>query len=82
MSIVGAFDVHRRQITFDWVDRDTGETRTGQIAPATREMLRVWLAHLPHREGAFAVEGCTGWRFVAEELTRAGFGNDSLIWPQ
>ncbi|MGH8887576.1 MAG: hypothetical protein ACRDYX_20885 [Egibacteraceae bacterium] len=59
MSIVGAFDVRRAQITFDWVDRDTGETRTGQIAPATREMLRARLAHLPHREGAFAVEGCT-----------------------
>jgi transposase len=35
--IVGAFDVHRRQITFDWVDRVTGEARRGQIAPATRE---------------------------------------------
>lgn len=73
MSIVGAFDVHRRQITFDWVDRDTGETRTGQIAPATREMLRAWLEALPSRKGAFAVEGCTGWRFVAEELQAAGF---------
>jgi hypothetical protein len=37
VMIVGAFDVHRRQITYDWVDRETGEARRGQIAPATRE---------------------------------------------
>ncbi len=36
-------------------------------------MLRAWLAHLPHRQGAFAVKGCTGWRFVAEQLQAAGF---------
>jgi transposase len=73
VSIVGAFDVHRRQITFDWVDRDSGETRRGRITPATREALAAWLGRLPCRQGAFAVEGCTGWRFVVEELQRAGF---------
>lgn len=73
MSIVGGLDVHRRQITFDWVDHDTGETARGRIAPATREMFRSWLRELPSREGAFAVEACTGWRFIAEELRRAGF---------
>ena len=26
MSIIGGLDVHRAQITFDWVDRDSGET--------------------------------------------------------
>jgi transposase len=70
--IVGAFDVHRRQITFDWVDRATGEARRGQFAPATRQVLRSWLGELPAGGGDVAVEGCTGWRFVAEELQAAG----------
>ena len=72
MSIIGGLDVHRRQITFDWVDRDSGEAHRGRITPATRAGLRAWLGELPCAEGAFAVEGCTGWRFVAEELQAAG----------
>jgi transposase len=72
MSIIGGLDVHRAQITFDWVDRDSGETHRGRIAPATRAGLRAWLGKLPGAEGAFAVEGCTGWRFVVEELQAAG----------
>ena len=73
MSIIGGLDVHRAQITFDWVDRDSGEARRGRITPATRAGLRAWLGKLPSDEGGFAVEGCTGWRFVAEELQAAGF---------
>ena len=72
MSIIGGLDVHRAQITFDWVDRDSGETHRGRIAPATRTALRAWLGKLPGNQGAFAVEGCTGWRFVVEELQAAG----------
>src|SRR5512138_2727489 len=73
MAIVGGFDVHRAQITFDYVDTDTGELSTGQIRPATREALRRWLSRFAdHEDVAFAVEGCTGWRFVTEELTWAG----------
>jgi transposase len=72
MSILGGLDVHRAQITFDWVDRGSGETRRGRIAPATRAALRGWLGGLPSSEGGFAVEGCTGWRFVVEELQAAG----------
>jgi transposase len=72
MSIIGGLDVHRAQITFDWVDRDSGETHRGRIAPATRASLRAWLGKLPSDQGGFAVEGCTGWRFVAEELQAAG----------
>src|SRR5215218_9417444 len=74
MSIIGGLDVHRAQITFDWVDRDSGEARRGRIAPATRTALRVWLGELPGAGGGFAVEGCTGWRFVVEELQAAGLG--------
>ena len=73
MGIVGGFDVHRAQITFDYVDTQTGETSTGQIRPATRQALRSWLTRFSSRTDVdFAVEGCTGWRFVVEELQRAG----------
>lgn len=73
MSIVGGLDVHRAQITFDWVDHETGELGRGRIAPATRPVFRSWLGQLPAGEGAFAVEATTGWRFIVEELERAGF---------
>jgi transposase len=75
MGIVGGLDIHRRQITFDHLDERSGETRHGRIAPADRMLLRGWLQHLLADAGtsaAFAVEGCTGWRFVVEELQRAG----------
>jgi hypothetical protein len=72
VSIVGGLDVHRRQVTFDWVDRATGQAQRGQITPATREGLGRWLVQLPDHNGAFAVEACTGWRFVVEELQAAG----------
>jgi transposase len=40
MGIVGGFDIHRRQITFDYLDERSGETRHGRIAPADRMLLR------------------------------------------
>ena len=47
--------------------------RRGQIAPADRVHLRAWLARFAGREDvAFAVEACTGWRYIAEELAGAG----------
>ena len=74
MAIVGGFDVHRKQITFDYVDND-GLVQWGQIRPATRKTLRSWLAkHCPEGAGEFALEGCTGRRYVSEELTAAGVG--------
>jgi transposase len=74
MSIIGAFDVHRRQLTFDYVDTQTGAWRRGRVMPAHREHLRAWLARLENDAGGeFAVEGCTGWRYVVEELRAAGF---------
>lgn len=36
-------------------------------------MFAAWLAALPAGDAAFAVEACTGWRFVVEELVAAGF---------
>jgi transposase len=73
MPIVGGLDIHRKQITFDYLDTVTGEVKRGQITPADRAHLRAWLARFADREDvAFAVEGCTGWRYVAEELAAAG----------
>jgi transposase len=74
MTMVGGLDVHRQQITFDYVDGD-GFVRWGQIRPATRSTLRSWLAeHCPDGDAEFGLEGCTGWRYVCEELAAAGVG--------
>jgi hypothetical protein len=43
MRIVGGSDVHRRQITFDYPDEGSGQSRRGRIAPADRMLLRRWL---------------------------------------
>src|SRR5215468_4314097 len=73
MPIVGGLDIHRKQLTFDYLDTVTGEVRRGQIAPADREYVRAWLARFAGRDDvAFAVEGCAGWRYVSEELAAAG----------
>jgi transposase len=74
MTMVSGFDVHRQQITFDYAD-DDGLVRRGQIRPATRTTLRGWLGeHCPAGDAEFALEGCTGWRYVSEELAAAGVG--------
>jgi transposase len=72
MGIVVALDVHRNQITFKALERETGELRRGRIAPATRAELRSWLTQFAGQAVEVAVEGTTGWRFVVEEVERAG----------
>jgi transposase len=72
MGIIGGLDVHRSQITYDWIDTDSGQRQRGQLAPAHRAHLRVWLEQFAGKQAAFALEGCTGWRYVVEELKRAG----------
>jgi Transposase len=72
MGIVVALDVHRNQITYKTLDRETGEVRRGRIAPAARAELRAWLRQFAGCEAEFALEGTTGWRFVVEEIERAG----------
>jgi hypothetical protein len=81
MGIVGGLDIHRRQVTFDYLDERSGETRHGRIAPADRTLLRGWLQKLDAdadadagTPAAFAVEGCTGWSGL---LGRAGV---ELAW--
>lgn len=73
MRIVGGLDIHRSQITFDHVDLDTGERFRGRVG-GTREAFGQWLDQFPDTAFvAFAFEGCTGWRYVAEELIDRGF---------
>jgi transposase len=72
MGIVVALDVHRNQITYKALDRETGELRRGRIAPAARAEVRAWLGQFAGCQVEFALEGSTGWRFVAEEIERAG----------
>jgi transposase len=72
MAIVGGLDIHRRQITYDCIDTTTGESCRGQLSPATPTELRGWLEQFRSQQADFALEATTGWRFVAEELARAG----------
>jgi transposase len=53
----------------------TGQVRRGRIEPACRLVLRAWLEErfAGRDDVTFAVEGCTGWLFVVQELQRAGF---------
>jgi transposase len=77
MSMVCGLDLHRGQITFDCLDTQTGEVWRGRIWQPDRARFGRWLAEelVPRAAGqpvAVAVEGCTGWRYVAEEVTAAG----------
>ena len=65
-------DVHRAQITYNALNTDSGEVRTGRICPANRGTFRAFLAVFGGGETVVAVEAMTGWRFIAEECARAG----------
>jgi transposase len=78
MSMVCGLDLHRGQITFDAVEVSTGEVWRGRIWQPDRARFRRWLTDdlAPRTNGepvAVAVEGCTGWRYVVEEICAAGF---------
>jgi hypothetical protein len=72
MQSVGALDVHRRQITFRALEPASGESRRGRITPVARQQLREWLDQFVGMQAEFMLEGTTGWRFVVEEIERAG----------
>jgi len=73
MAIVMGFDIHREQITYDWLDDETGELRRGRIAPADRLGVRRFLRSLPVGSVVdVALEATTGWRFIVEEIVQAG----------
>lgn len=71
MAIVAGFDVHRRQITFDALDTDTGEAYRGRIE-SSRAAVGGWVGRFADQEIDVAVEACTGWLFVCEALAQAG----------
>ena len=78
MSMVCGLDLHRQQITFDALETESGEVWRGRVWQPDRERFRRWLSHDVARRAngqpvAMAVEGCTGWRYVVEEITAAGF---------
>ena len=78
MSMVCGLDLHRQQITFDVMDSVSGEVWRGRVWQPDRDRVRRWLRHdVAERAGgqpvAMAVEGCTGWRYVVEEIEAAGF---------
>jgi hypothetical protein len=70
-GIAGGLDIHRQQITYDWVDCDDGQSGRGRISPADRVGFRKWLGQFDGKKVELVVEGCTGWRFIAEECAAA-----------
>src|SRR5690349_20431504 len=71
VAIVAGLDVHRRQITFDALDTETGEVSRGRI-DATPAAVARWVKRFGGREVHAAVEACTGWLFVSDALVGAG----------
>ena len=71
MSVFAGFDVHRRQITFDALDTETGEVTRGRI-DASPAAVRLWTERLASSDVLVAVEACTGWLFVCDALVAAG----------
>ncbi len=71
MSIVAGLDIHRRQITFDALDRVAGEVSRGRIA-STPAAVGAWVERFGGRELEAALEACAGWLFVVEALLEAG----------
>ncbi len=70
-------DLHRRQITFDALEADSGEVWRGEgVATRPRAVSPLLRNDLTQRANggpvALAVEGCTGWRYVVEEIEAAG----------
>lgn len=78
MSMVCGLDLHRGQITFDALMVESSESWRGRVWQPDRERFRRWLSDdvTSRAQGgpvALAVEGCTGWRYVVEEIVAAGF---------
>jgi transposase len=75
--MVCGLDLHRAQITFDAMEVETGEAWRGRIWQPDRKRFRSWLrkdlAAKASGPVEMAVEGCTGWRYVVEEIAAAGF---------
>ena len=69
MPIVGGLDIHRKQLTFDYLGTETGEVKRGQIALADRTYSPApgWCGSPAGTHVAFGAGGAhAGWRYVAE----------------
>ncbi len=78
MTMVCGLGLHRRQITFDALEVESGTVWTGRVWQPDRERFRRPLRTDVTERGnggpvSIAVEGCTGWRYVVEEVVAAGF---------
>ena len=78
MTMVCGLDLHRRQITFDAVEVESGRGGPAgcgsPIASGSDAGCASDVPNVPHGGPvAIAVEGCTGWRYVVEEVVAAGF---------
>src|SRR5438270_8158518 len=78
MSMLCGLDLHRGQITFDALEVESDEVWRGGLRSPDRARFRPWLtealaARAKDGSVAVAVEGCTGWRYVVEEIVAAGF---------
>jgi transposase len=78
MAVVGGLDIHRRQITYDSLDTGSGETRRGQLSPATRLELCAWLTRFTGQQADFALEATTGWRLSPRSWSVLG---SQRSWP-
>ena len=78
MAIVGGLDIHRRQITYDYLDTGSGETRRGQLSPATRLELRAWLARFTGQQADFALEPPPAGGLLPRSWSVLG---SQRIWP-
>jgi hypothetical protein len=65
-------DQHLAQISAEWIDTVTGEISRPRVAPADRLAVRKFLRRFEREGLEVALEATTGWRFVVEELDRAG----------
>ena len=78
MSMVCGLDLHRQQVTFDVFDSVSGEVWRGRVwqpdaSAFSGGCVATWPGGRTGEPVAVAVEGCTGWRYVVEEIVAAGF---------
>src|SRR3954467_12227023 len=78
MAMGCGLDLHRGHAALDDRRVEGDLVWRGRVWQPDRERFRRWLREdLTRRAGdgpvAIAVEGCTGWRYVVEEITAAGF---------
>ena len=90
MPIVGGLDIHRKQLTFDYLDTVTGEVKRGQIAPADRAHLRAgWCGSPAVTTSRSRWRGAPGggmpprsWPRRGSPRMSASLPTPPLPWPQ